>query len=232
MVKSWTASKAKSQWKTNTMKTLRRFMLLMAVMILLNGCAGHVPGEVLDLSNTMGEDLKALHHSYRQLIIAHFNSLRRQTDSFMENHWLPVFIKDFIERGNLVQMVQSPPDGQRETGVIEWVAAALGAINEKRNLLMKPLDDEEKKLLEMVDSSFNLLNQANAKIYAHLKSLSKVEESTQGLFDMRDLKGLREKIDSGLAAAAASTAGMLQKTGKTGNPGDTTNSTQTEQKNN
>jgi hypothetical protein len=214
------------------MKALKTIIILMAVIILLNGCAGHVPGEVLDLSNTMGEDLKALHHSYRQLIIAHFDSLRKQTDSFMENQWLPVFIKDFIERGNLVQMVQAPPDGQRDTNVTEWVAAALEAINEKRNQLMKPLDEEERKLLEMVDSSFNLLNQANAKIYSHLKSLSKVEESTQGLFDLRDLKGLREKIDSGLAAAAASTAGMLQKTGKTGNPGETTSSTQTEQKNN
>lgn len=213
------------------MKTLRTVMFLMAVIILLNGCAGHVPGEVLDLSNTMGEDLKALHLSYRQLIIAHFNSLRQQIDSFIENQWLPEFIGDFIERGNLVQMVQSPPDGQRETGVTEWVTAALGAINDKRNELMKPLDDEEKKLLEMVDSSFNLLDQANAKIHAHLKSLSKVEESTQGLFDMRDLKGLREKIDTGLAAAAATTAGMMQKTGKTGNPVETS-PTQTGQKNN
>lgn len=226
MVKSWTASKAKSQWKINTMKALKTTIILMAAIILLNGCAGHVPAEVLDLSNTMGEDLKALHHSYRQLIIAHFNSLRKQTDSFMENRWVPVFIKDFIERGNLVQMVQSPPDGQRDTNVTEWVAAAMGAINEKRNQLMKPLDDEEKKLLEMVDSSFNLLDQANAKIYSHLKSLSKVEESTQGLFDIRALKGLREKINSGLAAAAASTTEILEKTGKTGNPGET------EQKNN
>lgn len=213
------------------MKTFKITVLLAVIILLVYGCAGRVPGEVLDLSNTMGEDLKALHHSYRQLIAAHFDSLRRQTDSFMENQWIPVFIKDFIDRGNLVQMVQSPPDGQGETGVTDWVTAALGAIGEKRNQLMKPLDEEEKKLLEMVDSSFNLLNQANAKIHAHLKSLAKVEESTAGVFDIRDLKGLREKINTGLAASAARTAGILEKTGKTLNP-DETSSTQSGQNNN
>ncbi|MCU0286285.1 MAG: hypothetical protein MUF15_07780, partial [Acidobacteria bacterium] len=172
------------------MKTFRRILLLTVLLTLLNGCAGRVPGEVLDLSNTMGEDLKALHLSYRQLIVAHFNSLRQQADSFIENQWLPVFITDFIERGNLVQLVQAPPYGSKETAVTDWVAAALEAINVKRNELINPLNEEEKKLLEMVDSSFNLLNQANEKIYSHLKSHSRVEQATQGLFDIRDLKGL------------------------------------------
>lgn len=193
----------------------------MVIIILVNGCGGHVPREVLDLSNTVGEDLKALHLSYRQLIIVHFNSLRQQIDSFMETRWVPVFIKDFIQRGNLVQMVQSPEPAQRETDVTDWFLAAMDAVKQKRNQLIKPIDEEEKKLLEMVDSSFNLLDQANAKIHSHLESLSKVGEPGEGTLNIHDLKGLREKINLGLSAATEKTQGIIGETGKAENPAET-----------
>jgi len=206
---------------TSNVKKLKIALFLMTVVMLLNGCAGRVPGEVLDLSNTMGEDLKALHLSYRQLIVTHFNSLRRQTDAFIETRWMPTFIKDFISRGDLVQLVQTPLATQRDADVTEWVTAALDAVNQKRSQLMAPLEEEEKKLLDMVDSSFSLLAQANTKIYAHLKSLSKLNEPMEGGLNIHDLKGLREKINAGLAAAAANTVGLLEKTGKTGSTEET-----------
>lgn len=211
------------------MKPFKITALLMVIIILVNGCFGRMPREALELSNTMGEDLKALHHSYRQLIIAHFNSLRQQIDSFIETKWLPVFIKDFIERGNLVQMVQSSHPDQRETDVTEWVIAAMDAVNKKRTELIKPLDEEEKKLLEMVDNSFSLLNQANTKIYAHLKSHAKLNEPPEGSMNIYDLKGLREKIDSALATTAARTTRILE---KTGNPPNQTETASTEEKTN
>ena len=217
--------------KTINLKTIRSVLLLMVVIFLLNGCAGRVPGEVLDLSNTMGEDLKALHLSYRQLITTHFDSLRRQTDAFLQNQWMPTFIKDFIDRGNLVQLVQTPLANQRDADVTEWVVAAMEAVNQKRSQLMKPLDDEEKTLLEMVDSSFALLDQANSKIYAHLKSLSKLNEPMESALNIHDLKGLREKIDAGLATATSNTVGLLEKSGKTGGP-EETGATIKEQNNN
>jgi len=203
------------------MTPFKTTVFLMVIIILVNGCGGRVPREVLDLSNTVGDDLKALHLSYRQLIIVHFDSLRQQIDSFIETRWIPVFIKDFIQRGNLAQMVQAPEPAQREAEVTGWFLAAMDAVNQKRNQLIKPLDEEEKKLLEMVDSSFNLLDQANAKIHSHLESLAKLNEPGEGALNIHDLKGLREKINLGLSAAAEKTQGITGEPGKAGNPAET-----------
>ena len=199
------------------MNISKSFGFLLVVLLLLNGCIGRVPGEVVELSTTVGEDIKALHQSYRVLVTTHFSSLRAQTDSFITDRWLPVFIDDFIKRGNLLQIVQNTLPGQAGPRVSDWVAAAMETAMEKRNQLMKPIDEEEKKLLEMVDNSFALLIRANAEISSHLKSRSKRKGLLEAALDMEDLKGLREKISGGLAAATQMAAGNLEKeeTGKT-----------------
>jgi hypothetical protein len=83
----------------------------------------------------------------------------------------------------------------------------------------------------MVDNSFNLLDLANTKISAHLKSLAKLSGTAEGGLNIYDLKGLREKIDSGLASAAARTAGIVEKTETPANPPET-GSTEKKQDNN
>jgi len=166
---------------------------------------------VVELSTTVGEDIKALHLSYRALIVTHFDSLRAQTDSFIKDRWLPVFIDDFMKRANLAQEVQTAPPGQAGPLVSEWVAVAMETVTAKRDQLMKPIDEEEKKLLEMVDNSFGLLTRANAKISSHLESRSKKKNLLEEALNMDDLKGLREKISGGLAAATQLAAGNLEK---------------------
>lgn len=195
------------------MKISNSFVFLPVVFLILTGCIGRVPGEVVELSTTVGEDLKALHRSYRALVTTHFDSLRAQTDSFIRDRWLPVFIDDFMKRGNLVQAVQTALPGQAGLRVSEWVSVAMETVMEKRSQLMKPIDDEEVKLLEMVDNSFGLLTRANAKISSHLSSRSKGKNLLEEALNMDDLKGLREKISGGLAAASRMAAGNLEKEG-------------------
>ncbi len=192
------------------MNILKSFGCLLVALLLLSGCFGRVPGEVVELSTTVGEDMKALHHSYRALIVTHFDSLRARTDSFIKERWLPVFIDDFIKRGNLVQMVQNAPPGQPPPRVSDWVAVAMETAEEKRNQLMKPIDEQEKELLEMVDNSFALLIKANARISSHLEKRSKKKGLLEEALNMDDLKGLREKITGGLTAASEMAAGNME----------------------
>lgn len=196
------------------MKIFKTTALFMLIILLVNGCASRIPREALELTTTVGDDIKALHLSYRALIETHFNMLRLHTDSFIKNQWLPVFVNDFIKRGNLVQMVQNPQTGNMEQQVTDWVTVALETIRDKRNQLMKPIDEEEKKLLEMVDNSFSLLIRANSQISSHLKSLSKEKEQQERTFNIHGLKGLREKINKGLEAASRRITGSLDPGGK------------------
>jgi len=62
-----------------------------------------------------------------------------------------------------------------------------------------------------VDNSFGLLTRANATISAHLKGRSKKKNLLEEALNMDDLKGLREKISGGLAAATQRAAGTLEK---------------------
>lgn len=193
------------------MNISKPFGFILAVLLLLNGCIGRVPAEVVELSTTVGDDLKALHLSYRALVTTHFDSLRAQTDSFIKDRWLPVFIDDFIKRGNLVQIVQTAQSGQAGPQVNDWVTVAMETAMEKRDQLMKPINEEEKKLLGMVDNSFTLLTRANAEISSHLKSRSRKKNLLEEALNMDELKGLREKISGGLAAATQKAVGNLQK---------------------
>jgi|GEM_PF-2331714 len=55
--------------------------LILGVLLVLYSCAS-VPKEVVQLSNTIGQDLGKVHFSYTQLIRVHFDGKRKDTEEF------------------------------------------------------------------------------------------------------------------------------------------------------
>lgn len=203
------------------MRPAKALFFLLIIFFLTSGCRSHLPKEVVDLSTTVGEDMKAMHQSYRALIKTHFNSLRLHAENYIKHRWLPVFIDDFIKKTNLVQMIRTTvPDQQQGVNqkVTDWVTVAMETTAKKRRELMTPINEEEKKLLEMVDNSFNLLLKANDKISSHLKSHSKIKEQSGLDLNIFDLKGLREKINKGLDSATKRVTGSLEQKEKEEKP--------------
>ena len=191
------------------------FSQFLALLILLTflGCAS-VPKEVVELSYTIGQDLKAVHLSYRQLIQTHFDGLRKQTTDFLDNKWTPTYIKKFIKKGNLVERANNSDPKMVLLGVRLWAEAAIEEIEKKKKELIDPIDKDEKELLDSTDEAFAQIISANAAITAHLNSIRKVKEVRDEALKALKVKDLRDKINNGLIFASDKAKEAIEKVKK------------------
>lgn len=185
-------------------------VLLGVLTVSLLGCAT-VPKEVVELSYTVGQDLEALHLSYRTLIEMHFDGLRAQPVDFLEKRWIPAFLQDFMQSGQLIQIARGSDSMQVQEDVQAWVEVAIETIEEKKRELLDPIDKDEKELLESVDEAFARVIRANATITAHLNSIRKVQEIRDDALRALNLNELRDRIDEGLASASQKAEAALEK---------------------
>jgi hypothetical protein len=125
---------------------MRRVCVL--VVLLSSGCVS-VPKEAVELSYRTGEDLSALHHSYRELIRRRFEDFRRMRLAYLENEWTPGFLGRWVRYGHPLAVVQgqvvwslerlefvSPPLGSREFERFRtigfWAQSAIEQIEKKK----------------------------------------------------------------------------------------------------
>jgi len=188
-----------------------------ACVVTASAACASVPKEVVELSYRMGQDLEVVHSSYVTLIHRHFESLKQARLDYVDNEWAPVFLKDFVARGRLVDMAKgtvvladgkfAPPDSARQpTQLLEsvgtWAHIATVQIDKKKTTLLEPLNTEETSLTSDVNHAFDQLNRGNATITAHLNSLRKVQEVQDEALSALDLKNLRDTINNRLVQAS------------------------------
>ncbi len=178
------------------------FISILVVMILiLVGCAS-VPKEVVKLSYTIGQDLNAVHSSYNELIHTYFDNLRIQTITFLEIRWIPAYLEDYIQTGELVKIARDSDPTLVLEGVQDWVEFAMENIETKKRELIDPINSDEVALLKIVNEAFSNLIRANAIITAHLNSLRKIQEVQDDALKAMNLKELRDKINKALIGAS------------------------------
>ena len=191
---------------------LFQFIAVLAVLIFFS-CA-NVPKEVVELSYTVGQDLNAVHLSYRQLIQTHFDGLRKQATGFLDNKWTPIYIKKFIKKGKLVERVNNPDPNIVLLGVRLWAEVAVKEIEKKKKELIDPINKNEEELLNSIDEAFAQLISANAAITAHLNSIRKVKEVQDEALQALKLKDLRDKINNELIFASDKANEAIEKVKK------------------
>lgn len=174
---------------------LKQFMRFLVIIMIIGylGCAS-VPREVVKLSDTVGKDLNAVYVSYKDLAETYFDSLRKQVNDFVDNKWVPVYLKNFIQETDLKNKITTFTPDQVLIYLQKWVAVATKEIKKKRDSLLNPIDEDEKKLLAAVDEAFGQLNYANATITANLQSIWKVKDLEDKALSALHLKDLRDKM--------------------------------------
>jgi len=199
-----------------TVKQIRKllvvFLILAGLSLSFVSCAT-VPKEVVELSYQMGVDLSAVHKSYKLLIHDHFDSLRAERIRYLNNEWIPKYIKAWVVNGRLLDVAKGevvwsqekgdfikPIPGKEGEGFLTtvnfWSVAAVKNIEKKRAELLDPLNKQEEQLLSWVDDEFDRLYRGNATITAHLNSLRKVQEVQDDALAALHLKDLRDKINN------------------------------------
>jgi hypothetical protein len=174
---------------------------------------------VVELSYAVGQDLSAVHESYRTLVKQRFDDFRAVREAYLKDEWIPTYLSIWIEDGRLVDTANSkvvwsdergefvaPPPGREKELLLHtidtWARVAIEEIDDKRNEVLEPLNKDEAALLASIDDAFDRLYRANATITAHLNSLRKVQEVQDEALQALKLKDLRNKITEALANAS------------------------------
>lgn len=207
--------------------SFRRSLIVLCLTLGLHACAS-VPPEVVELSALTGRDLVTVQSSYQTLIHEFYDQLRGRRIDYLENTWIPVYVKLWIEDGRLRDVAAgkvvwddnaTDENGER-TGnfvpsadvddkerrlldtILGWADAAVKDIGDKREELVSPLDKEEKELRKEVDLAFVNLIRANAATTAYLNSLVKVKAAQDQMLEAFDLKDTRDRINTAMIKAS------------------------------
>lgn len=192
------------------MKKFNCIVCALLLLLIIEGCAS-VPKEVVELSYLMGEDIEAVHLSYKNLIRTHYQKLREHALTVLEDKWVPQFLEDFINRTNLIQEVQNPDKVEVLDFVQIWAEEAIYQIENKKKELINPINKDERELIESVDAAFANMIRANATITSHLNSIRAVKEIEDEVLDRMGVKELRDSVNAQLVKSSDNLQQALEK---------------------
>jgi valyl-tRNA synthetase len=176
----------------------------------LVACA-QVPQQSVELSNTLGRDLRDVHRSHRKAIdLLHDRDVERVND-FVERVVVPKFVGDVLQAigprlAADIAKASAPgaSDAERRNAVEEMrkvVTGISGRIEKQRRELQREVEAARRARLQELDMAYAQLQQANAAITAHLASVTKVNALQDDLLAKAGLKDFREKVgDTALEA--------------------------------
>ena len=176
-------------------------LFLIASLLSITACIS-VPKEAAELSQLIGRDLTSIHQSYISLIRTHFSTLRKLSENYVDRVWTPAYLKDFIERGKLVERAGGDDPKVVLDKVHAWTIVALETIDKKRKELLDPINKDEENLINNIDSAFYNLMVANNSLTAYLKSNQKLKRVQDELLSQASLKELRDSINKQLIEAS------------------------------
>lgn len=188
-------------------------LFLIAFSMFFYGCAT-IPKETVELSYAIGQDIDAVHASYTNLVHQHFETLRNQTNDFIDKKWTPTYLGNFIKKGKLISLAQDPDPVKAFDGVSTWAEIAIKAIEKKKKDLILPINDDEQNLLKSVDEAFARLTRANAAITAQLNSMRKVQEVQDDALKALSIKDLRDQINNQLISASNKAESAIEQIAK------------------
>jgi hypothetical protein len=193
---------------------IKKLFVMLSFSIGLAGCAS-VPSEVVELSYTVGQDIRVVERSYDALITSKFDALRQDRLNYLDNEWIPAYLEEFVETGRLIDVAQGdvvwseseeafvgPTRGleerQRLDTILVWSNTALEEIEGKRAELIEPLNSQEQLVRAEAAAAFDQIHSANASVTAHLNSIKKVKDVQNQALELLDSRGrifeLNEKI--------------------------------------
>lgn len=190
---------------------------VLAMFSILTACAS-IPKETVTLSQTLGDDLEVLHQAHRKIMKVHFEKVKDDIHSFIDDTYAP-FIIHFVLKKELEAYQTGEPSlyttievagqkgGKQETEAAlnemsDFQIAARKQVESKRNELLLPLINQEAEIIRAVDRSYENAIYANATITGYLQSVRNVKGAQQEALSMIGLSGTDTLITNTLVKAS------------------------------
>ncbi len=156
-----------------------------------------LPREVVVLSNTVGQDLEAVHRAHRELAQLHFARIERDVNLFIDETYRPEYIKVFAKKFKLASKIQeiikSDPDSLLPV-MTQFVQVATERIEEKRKEILTPIAEQELLVIAEIDAAHRRIQAAHAVVSGHLASVRNVREVQDEIFKEVGFANVREKV--------------------------------------
>lgn len=186
---------------------------IFVILSLLTACAS-IPKETVTLSQTLGNDLVILHHAHRNIITIHFDQIKDDVNSFVDEVYTP-FIIHYVLKSEFQKFKAGNPSlygaiedaGNSEDLKVtknaisvmqEFQEAARFQIEKRRNELMTQILKQESDITAAIDQSYEDAIYANSTITGYLQSIRKVKAAQQEALSMIGLSGADTLITNSL----------------------------------
>ncbi|MBK8226528.1 MAG: hypothetical protein IPK70_05070 [Flavobacteriales bacterium] len=178
---------------------------LMALLVLLaTGCA-RIPVQSVTLAEALRAEGRRMHQMNAQLVSDLFQEKQKAADAFIYGEYLPTYVENFAAKMNDADV--------NKANLKAIVEALLPELIARRDNIQRALEAQRIKVLEDLDASYAVYDEASADLRALLHSAVKVNEARSGLVEKAvglsgarlDLDKLGTTLDAFIARAAKGT---------------------------
>jgi hypothetical protein len=179
-------------------------LVIVAGILLLPGCAT-IPKETVSLSESLGNDLQALHESHRNCMEVYYRNIKGSINSFIDDVYAPFIIHNTLTKelenykkggSSFYKAIESAGQkgGKKDSddvlnSMFDFLASARDQIEKKRNEYLFPIVKQENELILSVDQAYEKAIQANSTITGFLQSARKAKGSQQEAISHAGISG-------------------------------------------
>ncbi len=177
----------------------------------LTGCQS-VPGESVELANTVGRDLEEIHRSHLALAELHFNQQIHRANRFIDETYRPAYIEEFARQFRLAERVELIVDQDPEKllpVLTRFVKVANERIEEKRARLIDPIRGQRDAVIGELNTAYRQVQSAQAVVTGHLASIRDVREVQNEMLAGIGLEGLPDHIAAKTARVSEGVSAMI-----------------------
>lgn len=179
----------------------------------LAGCQS-VPGESVELANTVGRDLEEIHRSHLSLAELHFNQQIDRANQFINETYRPAYIEEFSREFRLAERVELLIDQDAEKllpVLTRFVKVANERIEAKRTRLVDPIRVQRDAVLLEINTAYRQVQSAQAVVTGHLASIRDVREMQNEMLAGIGLEGLPGRVAAKTARVSEGVSAMIAK---------------------
>lgn len=190
--------------------------------LVLAGCQS-VPGESVELANTVGRDLEEIHRSHLALAELHFNQQIDRANQFINETYRPAYIEEFAREFRLGERVELIVEQDAEIllpVLTRFVKVANDRIEAKRARLVDPIRTQRDAVIVEINTAYRQVQSAQAVVTGHLASIRDVREMQNEMLAGIGLEGLpgriattTARVSEGVSAVVAEGERLDQKAG-------------------
>lgn len=192
---------------------MKKHLKLLIFCFVITSCIS-IPKETVELSQTLGKDLKILQTSHRNTVTIYYQKIKDNITIFIKDVYAPYIINYVLKKelssykNGQESIFLSLNNAAKNSGksatekvmkdMQDFLSAADRQIKRKTNELMNPIISQETDLLLKIDKAYQNAMYANSTITAYLSSIRKVKATQQEALSMIGLKNVDSLVTSRL----------------------------------